>query len=232
MQKVLPRKFFITGTDTNCGKTLFACALLRAAALAGHTTAAIKPLAAGGVINNGVLQNEDALQLQAQSTLPLSYEQVNPICLPEALSPHLAAARAGRRVQADRLAGFCQGMLMQRAGVTVIEGAGGWRVPINDREYMSDLVRMLQLPVIMVVGMKLGCLNHALLTAEAIYRDGLSLAGWVANTLDVDMQCRAENLQTLQDQLPAPLLADLPFFSATDDLDQVASHVNLAVISL
>ncbi|HHX82361.1 MAG TPA: dethiobiotin synthase, partial [Pseudomonadaceae bacterium] len=173
-------KYFITGTDTDCGKTLVACALLRAAARAGYSTIGMKPVAAGATPGPDGLRNDDALRLQRAATLALPYEQVNPVCLSEAVSPHLAAAQAGTRIQVQRLAGFCQGVLMKRADLTLIEGAGGWRVPLNDREFLSDLPKGLQLPVILVVGLRLGCLNHALLSAEAIVRDGLQLAAWVS----------------------------------------------------
>ena len=202
------RSFFITGTDTGVGKTFFSCALLHAAANAGFTTAAIKPVAAGA-----------AVALQAACTLPLSYNEVNPFCLPAPLSPHLAAAEAGRRLQADRIVGFCQGVLMQRATLTVVEGAGGWRVPISDNETLADVAKRLRLPVILVVGMRLGCLNHAMLSAEAIRRDGLTLAGWVANTVDPQMQARDGNLAKLERELMAPLLADIPWLPEADARD-------------
>jgi dethiobiotin synthetase len=226
------QKFFVAGTDTDCGKTLVTCALLRAAALAGYSTVGMKPLAAGAEQTAEGLRNDDALKLQAASTLALAYEQINPVCLPDALSPHLSAQRAGKRVRVERLAGFCQGLLMKRADLTLIEGAGGWRVPINDREFMSDLVRQLQMPVILVVGMKLGCLNHALLTAEAISRDGLTLAGWIATARDPDMLCVDENLATLRDIMPFPMIGAIPWLSDPHDLDQAAAYVNLAALSL
>jgi dethiobiotin synthetase len=213
------RSFFITGTDTGVGKTFFSCALLHAAANAGFTTAAIKPVAAGAAETSEGLRNDDALALQAACTLPLSYNEVNPFCLPAPLSPHLAAAEAGRRLQADRIVGFCQGVLMQRATLTVVEGAGGWRVPISDNETLADVAKRLRLPVILVVGMRLGCLNHAMLSAEAIRRDGLTLAGWVANTVDPQMQARDGNVAKLERELMAPLLADIPWLPAADARD-------------
>lgn len=219
--------FFVTGTDTGVGKTFVSCALLRAATLAGLRTAAIKPVAAGAVATAEGLRNDDALALQAAVSEPLSYGEVNPVCLPEPLSPHLAAQAAGRRVQVERLAGFCHGMLMRRADLTLVEGAGGWRVPLNDRETLADLTKQLKLPVILVVGLRLGCLNHALLTAEAIYRDGLTLAGWVANGIDPAMAARDANVATLQRELPAPLLADLPFFGAAATPEQAVPHLRL-----
>jgi dethiobiotin synthetase len=225
----LRRSYFVTGTDTSVGKTLFSCALLHAAQHAGYRTAAIKPVAAGASESADGLRNDDALLLQAACTESLSYREVNPFCFAEPLSPHIAAQRSGRRLQVERIVGFCQGVLMRRANLTVIEGAGGWRVPINDQETLADLAKQLKLPVILVVGMRLGCLNHALLSAEAIYRDGLELAGWVANTLDPDMPARAENVATLERELMAPLLADIPYLS-TPQLQNAASFVNLQAL--
>ena len=170
--------WFVTGTDTDVGKTAICCALLSAANDRGLSTAAIKPVAAG-CDENG--HNSDALQLQAAMSAQLDYAQVNPVALELAIAPHIAAEREGRNLQASRLAGLCRGVMMGSAEFILIEGAGGWRVPINSRETLADVAVALQVPVIMVVGMRLGCVNHALLTAEAIRRDGLHLAGWVAN---------------------------------------------------
>jgi dethiobiotin synthetase len=232
-RQTLRRSYVITGTDTGVGKTLFSCALLRAVAQAGLSTAAIKPVAAGAVSTPEGLRNDDALQLQAASTLQLSYGEVNPICLELALAPHIAAKQAGRRLSVERITGFCQGMLMQRADVTVVEGVGGWRVPLNDRETFADVAKQLKLPVILVVGMRLGCLNHALLTAEAILRDGLTLAGWVANTVDPAMPARAENVETLREQLlMAPLLADIPFLSHPPAAEAAAKTIDLAALGI
>jgi dethiobiotin synthetase len=223
------RAYFIAGTDTDVGKTLVGCLLLHAAAARGLDTLALKPLAAGAQETSEGLRNDDALRLMAAATRKLPYAQVNPICLPDPLSPHLAARRAGRRLSVERLVGFCRGTLMQRAGFTLIEGAGGWRVPINEREYLSDLAKALQLPVLLVVGMRLGCLNHALLTAEAIHRDGLTLAGWVANTRDPAMAELEANVATLSETLGAPLLGVIP---QLDDTQTLQAHANLLDLSL
>jgi len=226
------RSYFLAGTDTDCGKTLVTCAMLRAAAKAGHSTIGMKPLAAGAELTAEGLRNVDALKLQLASTVKLAYEQVNPVCFAEAVSPHIAAQLAGKRVRVERLAGFCQGVLMKRANLTLIEGAGGWRVPINEREFMSDLAKLLNRPVILVVGMKLGCINHALLTAEAISRDGLTIAGWVANARDPHMRRFEENLATLQEALPFEQLGVIPWLTDTHDMDQAAACVNLQPLSL
>jgi dethiobiotin synthetase len=204
------KAFFITGTDTDVGKTLISAGLLVAAKDNGLTTAALKPVAAGCEKTAAGLRNSDALMLQSVITQTLPYEQINPIALEAAIAPHIAAQQEKRSVSVDRLAGFCRGVLSS-ADFTIVEGAGGWRVPINPRETMADLAKNLQLPVIMVVSMRLGCLNHALLTFEAIVRDGLPLAGWVANCIDADMPVLQENIDSLLARLPIPCLATVPF---------------------
>lgn len=223
----MPRAYFITGTDTDVGKTVVSAGLLAAAAARGLSTAAVKPVAAGCERTAQGLRNADALALQAAMSLELPYEQVNPVALEPAIAPHIAAARAGMRLSADRLAGFCRGVLMQRADFTVIEGAGGWRVPLNPREYLSQLAVVLQLPVVLVVGMRLGCISHAALTAEAVARDGLVLAGWVANRCTPAMACYEENLATLCTLLPAPCLGEVPFLEHPAP-EQVAAHLDCA----
>jgi dethiobiotin synthetase len=204
-------KFFITGTDTDVGKTLVATGLLVAANQRGLTTVAIKPVAAGCEETGDGLRNRDALLLQQAMSLPLPYAQVNPVALQPAIAPHIAAQQAGKRLGLSQLVGFCRGVMMQPADLALIEGAGGWRVPLNSRETLAGLASELELPVIMVVGMKLGCINHALLTAEAIAQDGLKLAGWVANQIERDMPCYQDNLQSLKSLIRAPCVGELPF---------------------
>lgn len=227
MRATKPRAFFVTGTDTEVGKSRVAASLLAAAQQAGLSTAALKPVASGCVEHDGVLRNEDALLLARYCSLPLSYEQINPVALRQAIAPHLAAANEGRLLRLDTLVGFARGVLMQRADITIMEGAGGWRVPLNSREFLSGLPAALNMPVILVVGLKLGCINHALLTAEAIHRDGLQLAGWVANHLSADMPAAADNLATLRAALPAPCLGELPW-APTETPDDSAGHLNLS----
>jgi dethiobiotin synthetase len=204
------KTFFVTGTDTEVGKTAVSCALLRAAAARGLNTAAVKPVAAG-CDEQG--QNEDALQLMSAMTAELDYFQVNPVALKPAIAPHIAAAQAGKTMQASRLAGLCRGVMLAGADLTLIEGAGGWRVPISPRETLADVAVQLEVEVILVVGMRLGCINHALLTAEAVRHDGLKVAGWVANQLAGQMSCYQENVQTLKQMLPAPCLGEVPYLS-------------------
>lgn len=207
----MAKAYFITGTDTDVGKTTIAVGLLAAANGRGLTTAAIKPVASGCERTPDGLRNADALLLQRTMSLPLDYDEVNPIALEPAIAPHLAAEQVGVRISAMQLAGICRGVLMQRADLTLIEGAGGWRVPLNARELLSELPKLLQLPVIMVVGIRLGCINHALLTAEAIARDGLYLAGWVANICSPDVSSIAESIATISGYLRAPCLGEVPY---------------------
>lgn len=210
----MAKAFFITGTDTEIGKTTIAAGLLAAANRRGLKTAAIKPIAAGCERTPDGLRNDDALLLQRTMSLPLSYYEINPVALELAMAPHLAAEQAGVRINSMQLAGLCRGVLLQRADLTLIEGAGGWRVPLNARELLSQLPKTLGLQVIMVVGMRLGCINHALLTAEAIARDGLTLAGWVANSCVPDMPCLQENIATIRGYLRAPCLGEVPYLTA------------------
>jgi dethiobiotin synthetase len=203
----MAKTWFVTGTDTEVGKTAVSCALLVAAAREGLRTAAIKPVAAG-CDERG--HNEDALQLMAAMTEDLDYDQVNPVALDAAIAPHIAAEEEGRRLRVSQLAGMCRGVTSGGADFILIEGAGGWRVPVSPRETLADLAVELGLGVILVVGMRLGCINHALLTVEAIRRDGLDVAGWVANQPGAAMSRYRENLDTLCERLPAPLLGEVP----------------------
>ncbi len=203
------KSFFVTGTDTGVGKTHVSCALLQAAKQAGLSTAASKPLAAGGEMSDSGTFNEDALKLQAACTLKLAYHEINPLCLRQAIAPHIAAKAEGIRLDVHQLASSVQAIIDKQADLTLIEGAGGWRVPLNTQSTLADLARLLAQPVILVVGMRLGCLNHALLSMQAIRQDGVELQGWIANQLDPVMPAYQENLETLEDMIDAPLLGEL-----------------------
>lgn len=207
----MKKNYFITGTDTDCGKTLITQALLLKANSQGLRTIGLKPLAAGVIATDIGLVNADALALQQAASEKLSYEQVNPILLNEAVAPHLAAAKIAKKITATHLIGFVRGAMMQPADLRLIEGAGGWLVPINEQEALSALPKALEIDVILVVGMKLGCLNHALLTARAIRQDGLRLAAWVATQVDPDMQWVDENVATLNNMLGAECLGFIPY---------------------
>ncbi|WP_101759252.1 dethiobiotin synthase [Oceanicoccus sp. KOV_DT_Chl] len=222
-------QFFIAGTDTDVGKTLIATAILHAANQQGLSTLALKPVAAGCEQTGQGLRNSDALLLQQTMSIALPYEQVNPVALQAAIAPHIAAEQEGKRLSLARLVGFCRGALMQPADFALIEGAGGWRVPLNARETMAGLAKELNTPVILVVGMKLGCINHALLTAEAIAHDGVPLAGWVANQLDAEMPCYQENINTLKSLLRAPCLGEVPRL-AEPRADLASSYLNIDLV--
>lgn len=199
---------FITGTDTDAGKTYVAVALLQGLKALGYRTVAQKPVAAG--VNNAGF-NTDALQLQQHATEPLSYELVNPYCLTDAVAPHLAAAKAELVIDSSILSEELQKLQNVDADIALVEGAGGWLLPLDDKTTMADWVTEQQLPVLLVVGMKLGCLNHALLTVREIERSGLKLLGWVANCIDPQMQYQQENIHYLQQVLTAPCLGVLPY---------------------
>ncbi|AZC21172.1 dethiobiotin synthase [Pseudomonas sp. CMR5c] len=221
--------YFITGTDTEVGKTTIAAGLLHAARLAGLSTAAGKPVASGCELTAKGLRNADALALQAQASLPLSYEEVNPLAFEPAIAPHLAAREAGVALTVQSLLLPMRHVLAKGADFTLIEGAGGWRVPLAGQDNLSDLAMALGLPVILVVGVRLGCINHALLTAEAIARDGLQLAGWVANIVDPQTSRLEENLATLAERLPAPCLGRVPRLSLAGAA-AVAEHLQLDLL--
>ncbi|MBJ7555215.1 dethiobiotin synthase [Marinomonas spartinae] len=219
------KKFFVTATDTDAGKTYVTTGLLRAAGRAGLRSLGLKPIAAGADKIDGILRNDDALLIQSSSSVQLPYEQVNPVVLESAIAPHIAAADERRLVTVSRLEGYLKGALLTPNDLALIEGAGGWRVPLNDREMLSDLAKSLGFPVILVVNMKLGCLNHALLSAEAIVRDGLPLAGWVANGGQESMLRYEENLASLQALLSAPLLGTLSWQDEETAANKEFDHI-------
>jgi dethiobiotin synthetase len=221
--------FFVTGTDTEIGKTTIAAGLLHGARLAGLSTAAAKPVASGCVRTADGLRNEDALALLGECTLALRYEEVNPLAFEPAIAPHLAAREVGVLLDVAALQGPVQSILDKRADFTLVEGAGGWRVPLAGGQVLSDLAIALQLPVILVVGVRLGCINQALLTAEAILRDGLPLAGWVANLVDPQTSRLEDNLATLAERLPAPCLGYVPRLAEATP-SAVSACLNLALL--
>ena len=201
--------WFITGTGTGVGKTLIACALVDALARAGHKVAGMKPVASGARRTPDGLRHEDAERLRAAGNVQADYETINPYCFEMPIAPHLAAEDAGQAIRLELiLERYAQ--LRQRARFVVVEGAGGWRVPLGPQSAMSDLARALGLPVVLVVGMRLGCLNQALLSVEAIRRDGAAFAGWVANRIDPGMPLFERNLVTLEQRIGLAPLAIFP----------------------
>ena len=205
------QSYFVTGTDTDVGKTYVSAILLKAASEAGKKTVGYKPVSAGCEEINGRLVNEDASQLLANSSLPVSQDEVNPIAFVPPIAPHIAAKEAGVTIDSQTITEGYDHLKDLSPDLLIMEGAGGWRLPLGDKRYLSDIVKQLQLDVIIVVGMRLGCLNHALLTAEAVQRDGLKIKGWIANQLQPDMPKYAENLSTLKQDMPAPLLGEIPY---------------------
>lgn len=206
--------YFVTGTDTGVGKTLASCALLHALRARHGRVVGMKPVAAGAEPTpQGLLINEDVLALRAASSVKVAAELDNPYALAEPVSPHIAARLAGTRIDIAVIVSRYR-RLAALADAVVVEGAGGFCVPLNDSETGADLAQALALPVVLVVGLRLGCLNHALLTQEAILARGLRLAGWVANRVDPTMQSQQDNLDTLRARLKAPLLADMPWLAA------------------
>ncbi len=210
------RGFFVTGTDTGVGKTLVACALLRAFAKNGYSTVGMKPVAAGG----GTL-NEDIGRLRAASSVAAPIELTCPYPLGAAIAPHIAAKREGVYIELEKIL-HSYDRLQALSDIVIVEGIGGLKVPINDSEDSVDLARQLKLPIILVVGMRLGCLNHALLTAEAIQKSGLPLAAWVANYIDPNMEALDENVAALKLRISAPLMGTLPHrLDLCADIDDV-----------
>ncbi|MCM2320557.1 MAG: dethiobiotin synthase [Pseudomonas sp.] len=218
--------FFIAGTDTEIGKTTVAAGLLHAARLRGLSTAAAKPVASDCAMTAQGLRNGDALALLGECSLALDYAEVNPFAFAPAIAPHLAAREVGVELNVAALLPHVQKVLARGADLTLVEGAGGWRVPLTGGESLSDLAVALQLPVILVVGVRLGCINHALLTAEAIARDGLTLAGWVANVVDPATSRLDDNLATLAERLAAPCLGRVPRLAEASPA-AVAVHLDL-----
>ena len=217
MISVMKKSYFLTGTDTDVGKTFIACALLHAWRAQGLRAVGYKPVAAGAEPdNNGVLRNDDAILLQAASASGFTLSDINPVCLPEAIAPHIAAAHAGVQIDINDL--FMRfALLREKTDRVVIEGAGGFVVPLDDHTDMSQLARRCAAPVILVVGLRLGCLNHALLTAQAIAAAGLPLAGWIGNVIDPDMPCIDENITCLRQRLVAPCLGIVPRLASAED---------------
>lgn len=213
---LMEKAYFVTGTDTEVGKTFVSAALLARAKKQGFTTAAVKPMASGAELTANGLRNEDGVALLKQCSLPLCYEEVNPVVFEPAIAPHIAAQKIHRIVYVEELKKHCQRVLEKNSDFTLVEGAGGWRVPVNNDETLAHLAKSLQLPIILVVGMRLGCINHAVLTAEAIARDGLNLAGWVANRVTPNMSEYEENFLTLNRLIKAPCIGHVPYMQKAD----------------
>jgi dethiobiotin synthetase len=220
---------FVTGTDTEIGKTFVSRSIIRALVANNKRVAGLKPIASDAQRVQGVLQNEDALELQKASNLKLSYEQVNPICFEPAIAPHIAADLVGQQLNGDVLTANLE--VPEEADCVIIEGAGGWLTPLNQQETYADWVESQGFEVILVVGMKLGCLNHAMLTVRDIERRGLKLVGWVANFSQGEMNKAEDNLHWLKQNIPAPCLGIVPLQESPDCADKVAELLDISALT-
>ncbi|KAF0190299.1 MAG: dethiobiotin synthetase [Gammaproteobacteria bacterium] len=221
----MTKGYFITGTDTGVGKTTVSLGLLRWLRDRGYKTAAMKPVASGAQFIDGLWRNDDALQLQRAATVQLPYELVNPVALPEPVAPHIAAQAHGVTIDIDAIVETFH-EIQTKADIVIVEGVGGWKVPLNDTDTTANLAKRIGLPVILVVGIRLGCLNHAMLTYDAIRAAGLPLAGWCANIIDPDCLRNAAVTQTLKARIDAPLIGMIPYReNATPD--DIAAHIDL-----
>ena len=207
--------YFVTGTDTEIGKTLVSCTLLYALTQAGVRAAAMKPVAAGAELRDGAWHNEDVDLLTAAASVVLPVDLTTPYLLRDAAAPHVAAAQEGVDIDLARILD-CYTHVAAAADAVVVEGVGGFRVPLSRTQDTADLAQQLGLPVVLVVGMRLGCLNHALLTADAIAARGLKLAGWVANVVDPGMRYGVDNVVALTERLNAPMLGTIPRLPSAD----------------
>lgn len=211
MELIKPQSYFVIGTDTNVGKTFVTSRMITHFAQQGLKTIGMKPVASGCELDqDGQFMNEDVIALTSSSNVNAPLDDINPYRFRPAIAPHIAAQQIGVNVNLNTIQQAYE-RLSQLSDIVMVEGAGGFLVPINETQSLADLVVKLNLPMILVVGMRLGCINHALLTVESIKARGLKLTGWIANEIDPNMQCYQENLQTLTRLIEAPLLMQMPW---------------------
>ncbi|GJL46895.1 TPA: ATP-dependent dethiobiotin synthetase BioD [Citrobacter farmeri] len=225
----MTKRYFVTGTDTEVGKTVASCALLQAARSLGYRTAGYKPVASGSEMTPEGLRNSDALALKRNSSLALEYEAVNPYTFAEPTSPHIISADEGKPIRADVLSDGLRALGTQ-AEWLLVEGAGGWFTPLAEDFTFADWVQSERLPVILVVGVKLGCINHAMLTAQAVEQAGLLLAGWVANDVTPPGKRHHEYMTTLKRVIPAPLLGEIPWLAAGAENAATGQYLDLSLL--
>ena len=224
----MTKRYFITGTDAQVGKTRVSELLLKSANQRGLATLGLKPIATGADWLDERWSHHDARMLMAASSVKLDYAQVNPLLFKEDVAPHIAAYQEKKRLTVQSISGYCRGTFMTaKADFTVVEGIGGWKVPLNFTETQADLVKELKMDAILIVGIRPGCLNHAILTAESIEQSGVSIRGWVANSIEPEMPTLNEHIQTLQRMLRAPLIGVLSYLKETEDAPE--NWVNPAV---
>ncbi len=223
-------RYFVTGTDTEVGKTVASCALLQAANLRGLRSAGYKPVASGSEMTAQGLRNSDALALQHHSSLPLDYKTVNPYTFAEPTSPHIVSADLGEPIDAAVMSAGLR-TLEAQAEWLLVEGAGGWFTPLSETFTYADWVIQEQLPVILVVGVKLGCINHAMLTAQAVRQAGLRLAGWIANDVVAPGARHREYMATLRRVMQAPLIGEIPWFAHAPEKEKTGHFLDLSVLT-
>lgn len=215
--------YFVTGTDTGIGKTVVASGLIQALAQRGLKVAGMKPVASGCVETKSGWRNDDADRLMAAANVEASYSTVNPYAFEPAIAPHIAAQLQGNDISLEKIL-KCFNTLQTKADCVVVEGAGGWLVPLGSKLTMADVAAELGLPIIMVVGLRLGCLNHALLTIDAIQARGLEIAGWVANQVEPDFPALNENMATLSARISSPCLGQIPFLDNIATIGEIVSE--------
>ncbi|MDR0934187.1 MAG: dethiobiotin synthase [Burkholderiaceae bacterium] len=220
---------FVTGTDTGVGKTLVTCALMHSLSQQGITTAGMKPVASGASLQSGEWQNEDTNLIISAASLMLPHTLVTPYTLKNAISPNIAAHIEHTLIEWPRIRD-CYEQIRQLAASVIVEGIGGFMTPFSGHYHAANLAVNFGLPVVLVVGVRLGCLNHALLTTEAILSRGLTLAGWVANMIDPMMPYSAENVESLEHRIPAPRLATIPYIDAISIIE-ASSYFDLSKLS-
>ncbi len=218
--------YFITGTDTGCGKTEITLGLMQQLQNRGQRVLGMKPVASGATETAGGLRNQDALRIQAQGSVPVPYSELNPYVFEPPIAPHLAAMQAGEKVELGVIRTHYMSLLAQ-ADYVIVEGAGGWLAPFSREHSAADLALLLSMPAILVVGLRLGCINHALLSVESILASGVRLAGWVANEVEPDMLSRDENIATLRTAITAPCLGVVPHIAQPPCARVIAENLTL-----
>ncbi|ABM03693.1 dethiobiotin synthase [Psychromonas ingrahamii 37] len=219
-----PDIYFVTGTDTDVGKTVCCQALLQAANKQKLRTLAYKPIAAGCEQTPYGLRNHDAQLLQKTCNLEVAYKWVNPIAFTPAIAPHIAAQLENKPIEQSYISQGLERLKSLESDLIIVEGAGGWRLPLSADETLSDWVATQKLSVILVVGMKLGCLNHAILTYESILNDGLKVVGWIANQVEKNMPFYTLNIEMLKHKINAPMIAEIPYLHNINEQD-LSSYV-------
>lgn len=226
----MTKLWFITGTDTSVGKTVASCALLQAFAHQSYRVSGYKPVASGSYLTSEGLQNEDALALGAHSSIELCYNEINPVALKTPTSPHIAADIENQLIDIKRLS-VGLNHLKPKSDIIIIEGAGGWYTPINNEQYLSDWVVKEDLNVILVVGIKLGCINHALLTQRALTDENVTLAGWIANSVEPRNSHYNTYLNSLKERIHAPLVGEIPYLAQSQKQDKLGQYISVELLN-